>query len=439
MVIQTGKFDISVIEVLTICMYSLARKTLYIASGLLLLTTSFNPMPAKAASATLSLSPSSSSVSQGNTLTITVRVNSDEPINGVQANLSYPANLLDFVSIGSTSAFSVVAQNSGGGGSVQIGRGALPAVSGSQSVATVRFKAKTNAGTATISFAGGSSVASASSNSNIMTGSSGGNYTLKAPAVAAVVQEAPKDTVAPTIKDVRAVEITHNTAIITWTTSEPSSSTVEYGPTNAYGLVATDSTMVTEHKITLNSPAMIPATKYHFMVKSTDPAGNSVSGEDGTFSTKGAQLNVSVLNQNKKPVSGAKVTLAEKSAITDKNGKAQISDLPVGKVYGTVEFKGSKTVVSADIKPIDPKKVQELPLNIETKTNSPLVLIIPAILIGALLAIGYKRNWNSVIIRRLSKIKASMSTEPPITQRTVPDPPTISPTKADNEKPKFPK
>lgn len=423
---------------LTIHMYSLARKVLYVACGFLFLTATLYPQHAFAAAATLSLSPGSSTVSQGSTLTVTVRVNSDEPINGVQANLSYPANLLDFVSIGSSSAFSIVAQNSGGGGSVQIGRGALPAVSGSQSVATVRFRAKTNTGTATISFAGGSSVASASSNSNIMTGSISGNYSLKAPAVAAIVVEAPKDTIAPTIKDLKVSETTVSTATITWTTSEPSSSEVSYGINKSYGLSKSDPTMVTEHKVVLDSPIITPATNFHYLVKSVDPAGNAVSSADGSFTTKGADLKVTVLNQDKKPVSGAIVTLAEKTGVTDKNGNAQIKDLPVGKLYGTVEHRGNKTVVSADIKPIDPKKAQELSLNIETKRVNPLVLVIPAALLAALVVLGYKRNWNSAILRRLYKFNSpsSKAATEPSPSRTVPEPPTIQPTKADNEKPK---
>lgn len=390
-----------------------------------------------AASATLSLSPSSSSVSQGSTLTVTVRVNSDEPVNAVQANLSYPANLLDFVSIGSTSAFSIVAQSSGGGGSVQIGRGALPAVSGSQSVATVRFRAKTNTGTAAISFAGGSSVVSANSNNNIMTGSSGGNYSLKAPPVAA--PQAPKDTIPPTIKDLKVAETTISTATITWTTSEPATSEVSYGLHKGYGLLKVDATMVTEHKVILDSPLIIPATKFHFMVKSVDPAGNAVSSDDTIFTTAGATLNITVLNQSKEPVSGAKVTLAGEAATTDKKGKAQLKDLPTGKIYGVVEYKGAKTVVSADIDPIDQTTgAQTVTFNIKT-SDFPLVVIIPIVLIllAALLWLSYKRKWYKPLLKRFipPKAQSTITTDVPA---TAPEPPTIRPTETGNTTKKLP-
>lgn len=146
----------------------------------LVLTVPLLTMPAYAASASLYLSPASTSVSQDTILVISIREDSgSEPVNAVQANLTYPADLLTFVSIGSSSAFRIAAQSSGGNGSVEIARGALPAVSGNQLVASVRFKAKVGSGKANISFASGSSVLSAKSNANVMTSSPGGNYSLE--------------------------------------------------------------------------------------------------------------------------------------------------------------------------------------------------------------------------------------------------------------------
>src|SRR3569833_2031028 len=93
-----------------------------------------------AASATLYLSPSSGSVANGDTISVGIRENSgSQAVNGVQANLTYPASLFDVANIISSSAFSIVAQNSYGNGSIQLGRGALPSVTGDQLVATVVF------------------------------------------------------------------------------------------------------------------------------------------------------------------------------------------------------------------------------------------------------------------------------------------------------------
>lgn len=359
----------------------------FIAIGLIIAIPVMDTRPAYAASATLSLSPASGSVSQGSELVVTVRMNSGgEPVNGVQANLTYPANLLDFIRIGSTSAFSVVAENSGGGGSVQIGRGALPAVSGSQSVATVRFRAKVNAGTATINFADSSQVVSGNSNQNILTGKSGGNYTLKPPAAPTpAAPQAPKDTIPPTITAVKAGEPKLNSITIAWTTSEPTTSEISYGLTNAYGLTATDNNLTTDHKVVISTPNLIPGTTYNYMVKSIDAAGNAATSKNGTFTTLGLTLIAKVVNKDNKPVSGAKVTFGDKSATTGKNGEARLNGLALGKQTGIVEYKDNKTAVQANVKSLDPNKPDTATFKIATP-GTPLWVY--GLVIGALAAIA---------------------------------------------------
>ncbi len=362
--------------------------------GVILLLPLLVPFKAYAASANLYLSPASGSVSKGSILTVNIRENSgSEPVNSVQANLSYPADSLDFVSIGSSSAWGVVAQNSGGGGSVNIARGALPPVSGDQLVASVRFKAKKDTGSASISFASGSEVDSSNSNSNILSGTSGGTYTMRAPA--ATPAEAPKDTTAPTITKVEAKEITATTAVITWTTNEPSTSEVTYGPTQGYGLAANDSNSVTDHKVTLSSPVIAPGTKYHFMVKSVDPAGNAVSSPDGTFTTVGATLEAKVVSQSNKPVKGAKVTFGDVSGTTDKNGKVTLKNLPLGKQTGTISYKNKQAPASIKLDTLDNKgKPHSATFKIDVSSDlwlRILVLILMAALAAAFL---YRRRGS---------------------------------------------
>ena len=360
-----------------------------LALGLIIVAPLLDAPLALAASATMSLSPGSSSIAQGSTLTVSIYENSgDEPVNAVQANLSYPADLLDFVSISSSPAFSIGAQNSGGGGGVQIARGALPAVTGNQVVAYVRFKAKTSSGSAAVGFAGGSSVISANSNSNILAGTSGANYSLKPPAPTPTPAAA--DTIPPKITAVAATNITYNSATITWTTSEPASSEVDYGINASYGLSAVDNNMVTDHKVVLNSPLISPAVQYHFVVKSVDPSGNAASSVDSTFTTKGATLAATVVNQNNKPVSGAKVSFNDKSATTDKKGKATIADLPLGKQTGTITYHGKQTVVKAEFKSIDPKGTpQAVTFKIQTHNNYLWIILLPLL---ALLVYLLMRN-----------------------------------------------
>jgi Big-like domain-containing protein/purple acid phosphatase-like protein/chondroitinase B-like protein len=96
----------------------------------------------------------------------------------------------------------------------------------------------------------------------------------------------PADMTAPVLSAM-AANTTATSATISWTTSEPADSQVEYGPTVAYGSAsAVDSTMTANHTVTLN--ALTAGTAYHYRVKSHDAAGNLATGSDLTFTTAAA-------------------------------------------------------------------------------------------------------------------------------------------------------
>jgi hypothetical protein len=129
-------------------------------------------------SASMFLDPGSKTLSQGDTLSVNVYVNSSEPVNAASARLAYQPSLLDFVNIEPSASFNIAAEGSGGGGNVRIDRGALPAVSGRQLLATVNFKVKGSSGLAAINFTDGSAIVSANSNHNILGGAAGGRYSI---------------------------------------------------------------------------------------------------------------------------------------------------------------------------------------------------------------------------------------------------------------------
>ncbi len=132
------------------------------------------------------LSPASSSLALNSTFTVEVRENSGTtPVNAVQANFSYPATLVDFVSISTSStAFGLEAQSFGGNGQVTMARGTCggcAAVTGDQLIATVTFKTKSTNGTAAMAFTSGTALISSSSNTDILGSLSktyGGNYVV---------------------------------------------------------------------------------------------------------------------------------------------------------------------------------------------------------------------------------------------------------------------
>jgi phosphodiesterase/alkaline phosphatase D-like protein len=95
----------------------------------------------------------------------------------------------------------------------------------------------------------------------------------------------PPDTIPPTISGIAVGTLTSGTATITWSTSEPATSQVEYGITASYGSsTSLDTTLLTGHSVVLQ--ALAPNTLYHYRVQSRDAAGNLATSADLTFTTK---------------------------------------------------------------------------------------------------------------------------------------------------------
>jgi len=91
------------------------------------------------------------------------------------------------------------------------------------------------------------------------------------------------DLSAPVISNVQVVDVTDTTARITWDTNEPADSRVDYGLTDSYGSVESESGFTVTHSILLTG--LTPGTVYHFSVTSTDASGNAAQTDDATFTT----------------------------------------------------------------------------------------------------------------------------------------------------------
>jgi subtilisin family serine protease len=94
------------------------------------------------------------------------------------------------------------------------------------------------------------------------------------------------DVTPPVTSNVLAIGITANSAVITWTTDEASSSVVNYGLTTAYGSTTTGSNGVTSHSVSLSG--LTANTLYHYRVTSTDASGNTTVDVDHSFQTGGS-------------------------------------------------------------------------------------------------------------------------------------------------------
>ncbi len=137
--------------------------------------------PVYAAGTTLQLSPASATVAPNSDFTVEVRINTGtESINAVQANFSYPANMVEFVRVsGTNSAFEIGAPSSGGNGRVSIARAQLGGVSSNDAlVATVTFRVIAGSGSAAMVFTDGTEALSNTDSRNVLTGTSGGTYII---------------------------------------------------------------------------------------------------------------------------------------------------------------------------------------------------------------------------------------------------------------------
>ena len=117
------------------------------------------------------------------------------------------------------------------------------------------------------------------------------------------------DTIKPMISDISASGVTSTGATITWTTDELATSKVEYGTSEAYGLVKSDATFTTSHSITLTG--LSAGTTYHYRVKSADAATNENVSTDHTFTTAtppSADFSISVSPTSGSVVQGSSTT-----------------------------------------------------------------------------------------------------------------------------------
>jgi methionine-rich copper-binding protein CopC len=95
------------------------------------------------------------------------------------------------------------------------------------------------------------------------------------------------DEKAPKLKNVTVSAMPDGTALVAWTTDEPSGSTVELGPSAAkLAMVASDGTATTDHEVLLTG--LDPDATYWFVAGSADPSGNRATTKARSFSTPAA-------------------------------------------------------------------------------------------------------------------------------------------------------
>jgi chitodextrinase len=223
-----------------------------------------------AASGTLYLSPASAVVANTATFTVQVRESSGtDPVNAVQANLSYNATQFDFVSIdSSTSAFTTEAEATGGAGVVRIARGNVTALTGDQLVTIVTFRSKLTTGSGAITFGSGSALVRSTDNAGVLVSTTGGTY-------------GPDTTAPSTPGGVTSSNITGTSATISWTASTDNVGVTGY---RVYrdGVLRSSPT-----GLSYNDTGLTMSTTYAYTVSAVDAAGNeSVKSTGVSVTTK---------------------------------------------------------------------------------------------------------------------------------------------------------
>jgi hypothetical protein len=140
----------------------------------------------------------------------------------------------------------------------------------------------------------------------------------------------------PVIGAVTARNVTANSATISWTTDQPSTSQVEFGTTTAYGsLSAFGSSLVTSHSVTMNG--LTPGTIYDAAALSVNAAGQVGTSADVTFTTVAAPPVISQVT-----VSGLTGTSARITWTTDQPSTSKVD-------YGTTTAYGSPSATNASL------------------------------------------------------------------------------------------
>lgn len=325
-----------------------------------------------AGSASFSLNPGTQSVEVNTNVTVTINVNSgSETINAVDVVLNYDPSKLEFQSISdSGSAFPVPATATGGGGNVQITRGAYSVMTGSQKVASVTFKALVGSGSTGITFGASSAITKYDSGTNTSSNiwnenPAGGTYSFSTPAP----------------------------------TSNPDGGSGGTGGTGGTGNTSGSGSGST--------PSPTPEAT---------PVDQAVVVSDPNSPAKKYMVAILVKNKKNEPVEGADVTLGDKTAKTDASGVASFTDVEPGTYETTVKgaFEAKKTVS------IDGETDSSAVLQYEVVEESPKgfftrsrILLFSLIGLGVLVAIA-------AVIAVLQKRRSGGSSLPPVQQSNTP-------------------
>ena len=152
------------------------------------------------------------------------------------------------------------------------------------------------------------------------------------------------DVTAPVISSVATSSVAYNTATVTWTTNENSSSFVEFGLNTSYGRIYGQDELLTSHSVNLPKD-LSSGTTYHFRARSIDGAGNEGFSGDYSFITSGDPS-----DSTAPVISNISIGEPGKTSITMTWDTDEVADSYIGYSQATTTYsleQGSPTMVAS--------------------------------------------------------------------------------------------
>lgn len=197
------------------------------------------------------------------------------------------------------------------------------------------------------------------------------------------------DALGPVISSIASSTPTPNTATVSWTTNETSTTQVEYGLTTSYGSYTTlDASLVTSHSA--NITGLATSTLYHYRVASKDASNNISSSTDYTFITPASTPSgpaTSTLRQGVNGYSGATDTYLNGSSTASNFGATATILIDGAGPYANALLKWDLSSIPASATVSDVKIVYNVTNNSGANTYSIYRSLVPWV--------GSEANWAS--------------------------------------------
>jgi hypothetical protein len=172
------------------------------------------------------------------------------------------------------------------------------------------------------------------------------------------------------ITDLVITEIDYQSALVSWNTSAPSVSKINYSDTqeDLYNEVVQEQ-QTTAHSIKIEGDGVTAGKRYYLRVTAEDQTGPVTV--DAEFTTKMISVIITVTDNNNQPIPEARIEANDQEAFTDENGEATM-ELPEGEVTLYVSKEDLSREIIQDISvPTDESNPQRITLTLSQTTSVP--------------------------------------------------------------------